>query len=148
MTDRIDTLKSLYAALVDTRRGYEQALEHTAVPAHRSLFEEAMHIKSATASRIAAALRGEGVDFDADGSLMGFVHETVVFLRGSVAGVGEGMFGAMVDGERQVAEKFDAALAEMDQTDTLHAVLENGADEQAALIGRLKTAREAEEAMS
>ena len=146
MTRRHDALETLHAALLDTREGYAEALDHAESESQSTLFRDAIRQRDEAAGHIATLLRDEGVEFDADGSIMKRVHRTVVFVRGSLVGVGAGMLDGMAEGEERVAEQYRTALEAVGDEDAAARVVRNDFESQQALLERIRLARDAERA--
>lgn len=110
MADRIDTLKSLHTALVDSRKGYEEAVEDADAKALTPLFRDMIALRSEHAGQLARVLQGEGETVDDAGSFMAIVHRAVINIRSVITGLDESILPGLIDGEERILGYYDEAL--------------------------------------
>lgn len=111
MSDYLDAMTALHTALIDSRNGYETALEHADGKGLGPLFLEMVALRNAHAGEIAAALSAEGHRPDESGSYMTAVHWAVINMRALVTGLDESILPGLIDGEERIMGYYDEALA-------------------------------------
>lgn len=111
MTDRVDALTALHTALIDSRNGYETALEHADGKGLGPLFQDMITLRNTHASEIASALAAQGHAPDSDGSFMSAVHWAVINVRALVTGLDESILPGLIDGEKRIVSYYDDAVA-------------------------------------
>ncbi len=111
MTDTTESLKTLHTGLVDTRHGYEEALEDAHGKGLSGLFRQMIALHADGARETERLLRARGVTVDDAGSFMTTVHRTVMDVRSMITGLGETIIPQLVSGEQHNIAKYDAALA-------------------------------------
>jgi len=112
MADRIDALKSLHTALIDSRKGYEEALEDAEGKGLTPLFREMVAMRVEHADQLAGLLTAAGEKVDGDGSFMALVHRAVISVRAAVTGLDESILPGLIDGEERIRGYYDDALKE------------------------------------
>ena len=118
MSDRIDTFKSLHTALVDSRKGYEEALEDAEGKALTPLFRDMIALRLEHAAQLAALLQREGETVDDAGSFMAIVHRAVINIRSVITGLDESILPGLIDGEERILGYYDEALKEASAAET------------------------------
>jgi len=119
MTDHVDSLKSLHTALVDSRNGYEEALEDAEGKGLTPLFRDMIALRNKHAAEIAEHLRALGEKVDNEGSFMSTVHRTVISIRSVLTGLDDSILPGLIDGEERIIVYYDEAIAESPEYDTL-----------------------------
>jgi len=119
MTDHVDSLKSLHTALVDSRNGYEEALEDAEGKGLTPLFRDMIALRNKHAAEIAEHLRALGEKVDNEGSFMSTVHRTVISIRSVLTGLDDSILPGLIDGEERIIGYYDEAIAESPEYDTL-----------------------------
>jgi uncharacterized protein (TIGR02284 family) len=107
-----DSLKKLHTALVDTRKGYEEAAQDAETPSLKAFFGQMIALKEKDHSELHAGLSKLGEKPDESGSFMSTVHKTVISVRSAVTGLGTNSLGSFVMGEEQILKEYDNALQE------------------------------------
>ena len=107
-----DALKKLHTALVDTRKGYEEAIKNTDDPQVAKMSQEMVALRSLDHEELHKLLVDAGEEPDDAGSFMGAVHETVVNVRAAVTGLGKNAMSSFVSGEENLIETYDEAIKE------------------------------------
>ena len=110
MTDKVDALTALHTALVDSRKGYETALENADGKGLGPLFQDMITLRNTHASEIASALSAQGHAPDNDGSFMSTVHWAVINVRALVTGLDESILPGLIDGEKRIVGYYDEAI--------------------------------------
>jgi len=119
MTDHVDSLKSLHTALVDSRNGYEEALEDAEGKGLTPLFRDMISLRNKHAAELAEHLRALGEKVDNEGSFMSTVHRTVISIRSVLTGLDDSILPGLIDGEERIIGYYDEAIAESPEYDTL-----------------------------
>jgi len=113
MTGSAESLKKLHTVLIDTHRGYEEALKEASKDASSSalapIFREMMDLRSKDHAEIHQALLSLGEKPDDSGSFMTTVHRIAIDARAMVTGLNESM-PSFISGEEQVIGAYDEAL--------------------------------------
>ena len=121
MSDKSD-LQTLYTRLIDSRDGYEQALERTESGSLKSLFGEMIERRSRNASQIRTYLAQQGVEMDEDGSLLAAAHRGFLSLKDAVTGAGdEAVLEEVIRGEETLLQAYDEAISEAAGSDPEYA---------------------------
>lgn len=134
MTDRADKLTALHTALIDSRNGYETALEHADGKGLRPLFQDMISLHNLHASEIASALIAEGHKPDNDGSFMSTVHWAVINVRALVTGLDESILPGLIDGEKRIVGYYDDAITASAGWGPVLTILEK---QRAAVLGKI-----------
>lgn len=111
MSDYLDKVTALHTALVDSRNGYETALEHADGRGLGPLFLEMIALRNAAAGEIADTLAAEGHKPDESGSFMSAVHWAVMNMRALTTGLDESILPGLIDGEKRIVGYYDEAIA-------------------------------------
>jgi uncharacterized protein (TIGR02284 family) len=119
MTDHVDSLKSLHTALVDSRNGYEEALEDAEGKGLTPLFRDMIALRNQHAAELADHLRTLGAQVDNEGSFMSTVHRTVISIRSVLTGLDDSILPGLIDGEERIIGYYDEAIGESPEHDTL-----------------------------
>jgi uncharacterized protein (TIGR02284 family) len=114
MTDtkeRIDAFRSLHTALVDSRNGYEEALEDAKGKGLTGLFREMIELRQKDAEELAQLLLAWGQAPDRDGSFMSTVHRTVIKVRSLFTDLDASILPGLIDGEERILGYYEEAIA-------------------------------------
>lgn len=120
--DRIDKLTSLHTALVDSRNGYQEALDDAEGKGLSGLFREMIEIRERDAEELARVLSSLGHMADRDGSFMSAVHRTVIKVRSLFTDLDESILPGLIDGEERILGYYEEAAAAATGTPHLDAV--------------------------
>lgn len=112
MTDHVDALKSLHTALIDSRNGYDEALEDAEGKGLTPLFRDMIALRNEHADQLAGHLRAMGEMVDGEGSFMSALHRTVISLRAVLTGLDESVLPGLIDGEERIVGYYDQAIEE------------------------------------
>ena len=110
MDNAVDSLRKLHTALIDTERGYQEALKDAGDPAVAALFTAMIELRRKDHAELHQALTRLGDTPDESGSFMAAVHRTVVDVRARLTGLNESALGSFVSGEESVIGLYDSAL--------------------------------------
>lgn len=110
MSERIDALTSLHTALIDSRKGYETALENADGKGLGPLFRDMITLRGAHADELAGILTRQGYKPSEDGSFMATVHWAVINVRALVTGLDESILPGLIDGEQRIVSYYDEAM--------------------------------------
>ena len=118
-----DQLKALHTALIDAKKGYEEALRDSEDNAARRVFSDMIALREKHHSELHGSLTRLGETPDEDGSFMATVHETVISVRAAVTGIGTNALSSFVSGEERILGKYDDALDEARSEPALSGIL-------------------------
>ena len=107
-----DALKALHTALLDARRGYEEAVEDSEKPELTALFRDMIALRDRHHAELHAMLGASGETPDDSGSFMGTVHKAAVGVRAAITGLNENALSAFASGEERIIDDYDDAIAE------------------------------------
>lgn len=138
MRDGIDELKTLHTALIDSRNGYQEALEDAEGKGLTRLFQEMIAIREKDSADIASALGALGEAVDSSGSFMSLVHRTVISMRSILTGLDESILPALIDGEERILKLYDEALAKLGAAPTVQNTV---AAQRSALVQKIDQMR-------
>lgn len=110
MSERIDALTSLHTALIDSRKGYETALDNADGKGLGPLFRDMITLRGAHADEVSAILTRQGHTTSEDGSIMATVHRAVINVRALLTGLDESILPGMIDGEQRIVSYYDDAI--------------------------------------
>lgn len=139
MSDRIDALTSLHTALIDSRKGYEAALENADGKGLGPLFREMITLRSAHADEISGVLTRRGHKPSEDGSFMATVHWAVINVRALVTGLDESILPGLIDGEKRIVGYYDDAIKAVAGESDIGPVLERQRGQVQAKIAEMQT---------
>ena len=124
MSDYLENVTALHTALIDSRTGYETALEHAGDKGLAPLFLEMVALRNAHAGEIGSALAALGHQPDESGSYMSAVHWAVINMRALITGLDESILPGLIDGEQRIVGYYDEALAAASGQSGLTAILQ------------------------
>jgi uncharacterized protein (TIGR02284 family) len=110
--ERTESLASLHTALVDSRNGYEEALDDAEGCGLSGLFREMIALRDRHTAELARVLASHGREPDRDGSFMSTVHRTIIKVRSLFAELDESILPGLIDGEERILGYYDEAAAE------------------------------------
>jgi uncharacterized protein (TIGR02284 family) len=110
MSDLADDLKSLHTALVDSRHGYQEALDDADGKGMTPLFRSMIDLRTAHINELDSQLQALGEAPDRDGSFMSTVHRTVIKVRSVLTGLDERILPGLIDGEQRIVGYYDEVL--------------------------------------
>lgn len=110
MTYHVDALKSLHTALIDSRNGYDEALQDAEGKGLTPLFREMIELRTQHANELSLILSGLGEKVDAKGSFMSTVHRTIVSVRSLFGGLDDSILPGLIDGEKRIMTYYDDAI--------------------------------------
>jgi len=107
----LDNLQKLHTTLIDTCRGYEEAVKDAGDSYLRPLFREMIDLRTKDHAEIHRMLLGKGVKPGDSGSFMSAVHRVVIDTRSAITGL-DSSLPSFISGEENVVEAYDTALNE------------------------------------
>jgi uncharacterized protein (TIGR02284 family) len=110
MTGTTEAIQTLHTTLIDSRNGYQEALEDAEEKGLTDLFKEMIALRNADISDVASILRKAGVQPDSSGSFMTTVHKTVISIRSIIVGLHKDMLPSLVSGEERILKTYDDAI--------------------------------------
>jgi uncharacterized protein (TIGR02284 family) len=140
MSEHRDAIAALHTTLVDSRNGYQEALNDAGKNGLISLFESMIALRQAAIVELETLVRQAGAEPDADGSFMSTVHRTVISLQSMLTGLDEAALPGFIDGEKRILDSYDAAIR-LSTGDTL-AVLERQRAAVSERIAEMERRRE------
>lgn len=132
-----DALAKLHTSLIDTIKGYDEAIKDAEEPGLRALFQDARDMHQRHHLELHKALEAAGRHPDDSGSFMATVHATVISVRAAVTGL-EGAVSAFASGEERIVSEYDAAIEEADNETKAMLITQRGM--VVAKIAELKAA--------
>lgn len=123
MTEHIDALKTLHTSLIDSRIGYEEALEDADGKGLTPLFREMIALRTRATDELTPYLVALGENVDKEGSFMSTVHRTVISIQSVLTGLDESILPGLIDGENRVLKQYDAAIAQVLPGSSEYAIL-------------------------
>jgi uncharacterized protein (TIGR02284 family) len=133
-----DTAQSLHTMLIDSRNGYQTALEKTDDAGMTAFLAGMVGLRNRHSEELAAKLAREGEEVSDDGSFMTLVHETVMNVRSLFSGLDESALPGILDGEERVLKTYDEALAEATSGTSLHRTLSAQREAVASVIEEIR----------
>ena len=109
--DASEALLALYDRTVDSVKGYAKMVEK-AEPAFRDTAEQFRALHARHADGLARLLAEAGVEFDAEGTMMGAVNQAVVTFRAFFDDIDDDVMDQVRSGEDWVLKAFDEAIQE------------------------------------
>lgn len=86
-------LKTLHTALVDARKGYDEAIRNSENLELTALFEKVRALHGSAHDNVHKMLAALGEQPNDSGSFMSTVHEAVISVRSAIVGLDERCFG-------------------------------------------------------
>ena len=129
MTSREDALSNLYTRLIDSRDGYQAAMERADSPYVKGVIAEMIERRTTNAAQIRQFLAGSGVNPSDDGSTLAAAHRAFLSLKDSVTGSGdEAILNEIVRGEQTLIDAYGKAIDASGATDPEFAFLREQQD--------------------
>lgn len=110
MKDKIEALTDLHTRLVDSRDGYEQAMELADASTHRQLFSDMLERRRKNATEVRGFIERSGETLDDDGSVLAAAHRQWLSLRDTFGSGDEAVLAEVVRGEESLLEAYDKAI--------------------------------------
>ena len=117
MSDITDKLQTLYTRLIDSRDGYEQAMENVQRATLNSLLAELKDRRIRNAAEIKKYLGDRGVEVDDDGSILASAHRTFLSLKTMMGNTDEAILDEVLRGENELREVYDTTIEPATSTD-------------------------------
>ena len=132
-------LKTLYTRLVDSRDGYEQAIERLDSESHKTLFRELHERRTRNAAQVRTYLAQQGEQMDDDGSILAAAHRTFLSLKDSVTGAGdEAVLKEVIRGEETLLSAYDEAIGDATGADPEYSFVVQQYNELKAKLDELR----------
>ena len=134
------TLKTLQTELVDAHHGYEEALKDTTDSEVAGLIRQidALHTDAIAENHDSLAAAGE--PDNEDGSLMSFVHRTVISVRSAITGLGPDSLPSFASGEQRILDAYDNAIQDSQDYPEIARGLEGQKAKLLAMVARMNAA--------
>ena len=133
-----DALITLQTRVVDASEGNAEGAERADDPTMTRVFQELHALHETHAAALSAALVARGIEPDADGSFMQYVHKAIISVRSAVGALGDGAMSGVRDGEERVLVLYDETLNLGPGDAELIALLKTQRDDLAAAINRIR----------
>jgi uncharacterized protein (TIGR02284 family) len=110
MATHADDLKSLHTTLIDSRNGYEEALEDAEGKGLTDLFRRMIELRERDAEALKAHVTALGEQPNEDGSFLSTVHRAVISVRSVFQELDERILPGLIDGEERIRSYYDEAI--------------------------------------
>ncbi len=138
MTDVTEPLVTLQTRVLDASEGAAAGAERSDDPTMARVFQELHALHKMHAAALGVALVARGVEPDADGSFLQYVHKAIIGVRAAVGALGEGAMPGVRDGEERILDLYDEALHTVIGDPELTGLLQSQRDALAAAIDRMR----------
>lgn len=139
MEERLEKLDALVTTLIDSRHGYEEALNDAGERGLTGLFQEMIAMRTEDIEGLQPVLAsGAGEMADPDGSFMATVHRTVISVRSVFSELDEAILPSLISGEERILNTYDEAIAASHADAPEYALLINQRDRLATKIGQMQ----------
>jgi uncharacterized protein (TIGR02284 family) len=109
-TDATEALVTLQTRVIDAAQGHAEGAERADDPTMARVFQELHAMHKTHAARLGAALVARGVEPDADGSFLQYLHKAIIGVRSAVGALGDGAMPGVRDGEERILALYDDTL--------------------------------------
>lgn len=123
MSEQIDHLKSLHTVLIDSRNGYEEAIEDAGAKGLVALFREMQARREHNAREIKNHLVAMGEKVDENGSFLTTVHRAVISIRSLFGDLDENILAGLIDGEKRILSYYDEAIEHFERDTPVYSSL-------------------------
>ena len=123
MTNTEDALKTLYTRLIDSRDGYQQALETSEDHTYAHVFRDMIARRERNAGELRNYLAQRGHEMDDDGSMLAAAHRAFLQLKSMVMDTDDAVLGEIVRGERELLDAYNDAIEPANASDPEFAFL-------------------------
>jgi len=134
------SLKTLQTELVDAHHGYEEALKDSKDGEVVSLLRQIDALHTEASAEIHDALAAAGEPDNEDGSLMSFVHRTVISVRAAITGLGPDSLPSFASGEQRILDAYDSAIQDSQPYPEIARGLEVQKSRLLAMVARMNAA--------
>jgi uncharacterized protein (TIGR02284 family) len=136
MPAHIDNLKNLHTILIDSRHGYQEALEDAGVRGLTGLFRDMIAMRTKDIAETAALITAAGGEAHSTGSIMTTVNKVIISIRSLFGELDERILPGLINGERRIVTYYDDAL-ETAETETERETLERQRTKVQAVIAAM-----------
>lgn len=109
-SDATEALVTLQSRLVDAGEGHADGAKRTDDPTMAGVFQELRELHTTHAASLSATLMARGVEPDADGSFLQYIHKAVIRVRSVIGALGESAMSGVRDGEERILSLYDDTL--------------------------------------
>jgi uncharacterized protein (TIGR02284 family) len=113
-----DALKSLHTALIDARKGYDEAVKQAERDHMKNLFGRMADFHETAHQDLHSSLSAMGEQPDENGSFMATIHKSAIKVRATLTGLEENALSSFIDGEERNLKAYDEAIAEQGSVQT------------------------------
>lgn len=111
MSERADAMQKLKTTLVDSRNGYEEAVDDAEGAGLTTLFQEMVALRTRHIEEINSHLTAIGEPHENESSFMSTVHRTVISVRSLLTGLDTNILPSLISGEENILGDYDETLA-------------------------------------
>jgi uncharacterized protein (TIGR02284 family) len=137
-TAATEALVTLQSRVFDASEGHAEGAKRTDDPTMARVFQELHAMHKTHAAALGAALVARGVEPDADGSFLQYVHKAIIDVRSAVGALGESAMPGVCDGEERILSLYDDTLNLAPGDAELVALLKTQRREVAEAIDRMR----------
>lgn len=110
MSERAEALQNLKTVLIDSRNGYEEAVEDAEGKGLTTLFQEMVALRTRHIEQIRQDLLAAGEPAPDEESYMSTVHRTVISIRSALTGLDTNVLPSLISGEQRILESYDETM--------------------------------------
>jgi uncharacterized protein (TIGR02284 family) len=110
MATHADDLKSLHTTLIDSRNGYDEALQDAEGKGLTDLFRDMIALREHDAEALKTHVIALGEQPNEDGSFLSTVHRAVISVRSLFQDLDERILPGLIDGEERIRGYYDEAI--------------------------------------
>lgn len=136
MPAHIDNLKNLHTILIDSRHGYEEALEDAGGRGLTGLFRDMIAMRTKDIAETSALIAARGGEAHSTGSIMTTVNKFIISIRSLFGDLDERILSGLINGERRIVTYYDDAL-QTSETATERETLERQRTKVQAVIAAM-----------
>jgi uncharacterized protein (TIGR02284 family) len=138
MAATLEKFKKLHTALIDTSRGYEEAIKDSNGGQLSPLFRELLALHNKDHAELHQVISKTGETPDDSGSFMSTVHRVVIDMRAAITGLDENALSAFISGEESIIGLYDEALEESRSQPDVADILKQQKQSLQAQVAKMK----------
>lgn len=138
MSTHSEDLKRLHTTLVDSRNGYDEALQDAEGKGLTDLFRQMIDLRTRDAEALRTHVVALGEEPNTDGSFLSTVHRTIISIRSLFQDLDERILPGLIDGEERIRTLYDDAIASSAGENADHALLIAQRDNLDGVIREMK----------
>jgi uncharacterized protein (TIGR02284 family) len=110
MSEYRDALASLHTTLVDSRNGYDEAIQDAGKTGLVSHFEEMVALRRQAIAELEPLIISTNLSPDREGSIMSTVHRTIISVQSMITDLDESALPGFIDGEKRILAIYDDVI--------------------------------------